>query len=351
MNTLKRLVKSVLESLKLFSFDARTRKEAFDVVFLSRLRVLDTDSQVFKKGVALGAVNPRRIILFSHFDSRSVIDPYVQYYLDFLSLDIDAYFFVISTSAELKNDTDILTHPRCLGILKRANFGLDFSSWKAGFKILKKRGINFNTLHSVTLANDSCFGPLVSLRKYFDLVEAEKLPVMGGITESFSFARHLQSYFIVLNGAALQIGFLEKFFQKVRPIASKSALIRRYEVGMGVLAAQLGVALWPLLRPDHLKAALLNEPDHAYSDFFGANSTVLHWDILLRDRLSPFLKKSVFLEQPSDFAPPGFSGWRQAIAAFSSYPVGLIESYAKVFGERTTFSATQTVENKNKGNP
>jgi hypothetical protein len=310
--------------------------------------MLGSDSEFLRRGFALGSAKPERVILFSHFDSRSIIDSYVQYYLDFLSKDIDAFFFIISTSAEIKNHADILSHPRCLGLLTRPNYGLDFSSWKAGYKILKNQGINFSSLRSLTLANDSCFGPFFGLKKYFDSIEDDRSSVMGGITESFSFARHLQSYFIVLNGSALRTRFLAKFFRGVRPIASKSALILRYEVGMGVLAARLNIELRPLLTAGQFSSSLSREPNHPYFEFFGANSTVLHWDILLREQLSPFLKKSVFLEQPSDFAPPEFSGWESSLKGFSSYPVELVESYAKAFTKRISFAGKGPVENKSK---
>ncbi len=338
MNSLKQLVRSVFSFLRLFSPNGETRKEAFDVVILSRLRMLTEDLGTFKTGAALSTAKPQRVILFSHFDSRSIIDPYVQYYLDFLSNDLDAFFFIVSTSAEINNPTDILNHPRCLGLVTRANYGLDFSSWKTGYKTLKAQGVDFTSLSSLTLANDSCFGPLFSLKKYFDMLEGDKAPLMGGATESFSFARHVQSYFVVLNGAALQTGFLARFFSSVRPIASKSALIMRYEVGMGVLAARFGIHLKPMLSAEQASLVLSRESNHPYFEFSGANSTVLHWDVLLRNQLSPFLKRSVFLEQPSDFAPPQFLEWKSAVAGFSHYPINLIESYAQVFGQRSTFT-------------
>ena len=82
-------------------------------------------------------------------------------------------------------------------ILERQNSGFDFAAWRDGMKT-----VGFDQLahfDSVTLMNDTCFGPLWDLKLIYQQFENDGEVDFWGMTnyrKDKDFNEHIQSYYL-----------------------------------------------------------------------------------------------------------------------------------------------------------
>lgn len=171
-------------------------------------------------------MNPKTLVVFSHFDCENKVDDYVVYYLSRLAqMGFDVVF--VSTS-DLGSDERDRIRNHCLKVICRENSGYDFYSYKVG---LLESGISLDSYQNVVLCNDSVYGPLRDLSGLFRRMEAENCDVWG-LVESEEIERHLQSFFLVFRRAVLDSGALGQFFNEVEVLQSKREVIDMYEIGL-----------------------------------------------------------------------------------------------------------------------
>lgn len=114
----------------------------------------------------------------------------------------------------------------CQAVLLRENRGFDFAAWaQAALEIdlpAQTRRVYF--------VNDSIFGP-VSPDAFHQLIERirSSSAEMVGLTEALAPIRHLQSYFFVFQGKALEPAFLGPWLRSIRLLPTKSLVIAAYE--------------------------------------------------------------------------------------------------------------------------
>ena len=194
-----------------------------------------------------------RVALFCHFDAQGAVRADVLRYLAALR---EAGFSIIAVSNGGALQPLAMTHLQtvCAAVLVRRNVGYDFCAWR---EALERFGVPRSDTELVLLANDSVYGPLHSLTPILARVMAGGADVWG-LTDSNQIRFHLQSYFLVAGAAAIRSDAWRRFWQSVRPVPSKSMMIRRYEVGLTQCLSRAGLrceALWPV--------ATLCQPDRA----------------------------------------------------------------------------------------
>jgi hypothetical protein len=99
----------------------------------------------------------------------------------------------------------------------------------------------------VLLANDSVYGPLAPLDAMLARIDLEAADLWGA-TESWQTRYHLQSFFVIAGRKALTSDAWRQFWARVRPVKSKSWVVRRYEVGLTQRLLRAGLrcaAIWP----------------------------------------------------------------------------------------------------------
>jgi hypothetical protein len=259
-----------------------------------------------------------------------------------------------------------VTYPEKLAIepevdlfVARRNTGFDFSAWLAGLGLLKNAT---SKLEELVLVNDSVFGPLFDLRPMFAKMSA--LPVDAwGITDSWQFAYHLQSYFLVLRRKAIASAAFAHFRESYPHPKFKSTVIELGEIGLtqALLSAGLKVAAYCPYREvaaawlDGLETRLQRlsaRPELATfartmpggpspDDYPGkelrnyqavavrlrrglpVNPAHAFWYTLVADFKSPFIKRDLLFSNASGV--PDICDAHSLIGRVSDYPLELIE--------------------------
>ena len=232
-----------------------------------------------------GAISPdhvRPLCLFSSYDSESIVRESVHYYLRQLKMAGFDTVFISTSDAISELDLKELAGC-CIRIISRENRGYDFYSWKVGLEAYPQ----YHEHAGLLLANDSVYGPLFDFGDIITRLENHDADIVG-MTDSFRYYPHLQSYFIYCKRPVVLSKEFINFFDQVKVIQLKSAVVRKYEVGFArILGKQFRLAaLYPLEdMPD--QTAYLERPKSEIDPTFRL------WKPLITKFKFPFLKRSL----------------------------------------------------------
>ncbi len=111
-------------------------------------------------------------------------------------------------------------------IMRRPNLGYDFGSWATALGTLPQ----LRRCPVVLLTNDSLLGPFAPIDHL--LAWAGKPgPSIRGLTSSYQFVRHIQSYFLAFRQGILDEAPWRDFFNNVRIEPDKDRVVLSYELG------------------------------------------------------------------------------------------------------------------------
>jgi lipopolysaccharide biosynthesis protein len=224
-----------------------------------------------------------RLVFFSHYDQNGIVHNYVLDYLKQLAQNNCCIIFV-STSPTLEKSSIELIQPYCHRIILRENIGLDFGSWRMAYDRYKKL---LSKASALLLLNDSCFGPFFELKPILDSFDQPN--TISGITLNKEVTPHLQSYFLYIPKDVFSSSFFKRFISGVQYYSDKNRIIYEYEIGFSTMALNAGYTLNPWVKNEQLT--------QKYSDVNGdKNLTIWYCDLLLKEKLSPFIKKAVFTD-------------------------------------------------------
>jgi lipopolysaccharide biosynthesis protein len=181
---------------------------------------------------------------------------------------------LVSNSGRLRAEALAAARAVCAAVLLRHNSGRDFSAWR---EALLRLGLPRPDTRRLLLTNDSLVGPLAPLAPLLARMDASA--DVWGLTESRELGWHLQSYFLLAQGAVLHSAAWQRFWRGVRPHPVKLLTVLRYEVGLSRSMRRAGFRL----------RALFATPDD------GANPTLAHWQAL-RIAGFPFIKRSLAVD-------------------------------------------------------
>ncbi len=178
----------------------------------------------------LNELQKKYLTVFAHYDKDNIIDDYVLYYLKGLKEISKNIIFVSDCDLpenEVKKLDDLCFHV----IAKKHGESNDFGSYKRGLFCAKELGIldNFDDL---ILANDSCYGPLSPFTPIFTCMEYRICDFWGMTQNKDNYPEHIQSYFVVFNKKILQNNKFFDFFNNIKKEASKTKIIKNYEIGL-----------------------------------------------------------------------------------------------------------------------
>jgi lipopolysaccharide biosynthesis protein len=228
-----------------------------------------------------------RICLFAHFNTQGQIDPVVVHYLEAIKkegLDI----VIITTSPNLLEEAVESVREVCHAIIHRENTDFDFGSWKCGLNTLE-----LTTYDELLLANDSVFGPIYSLNKLFERVDSSKAALIG-LTDSWEFQYHLQSYFLYFKKEVFKSEAFANFWKQDTLFTNKWDIITRFELTLTNYFRNEGYTAEPLYAYSELKQKFI-ESGYPYT---GDNPSIDMWEVLLRDFDYPFLKRELLIVNP-----------------------------------------------------
>lgn len=214
------------------------------------------------------------VCIFVSFAPRPYIKPHVQHHIKSLLGAGIKVALVINTDVESGHFTiDDELRQGLSGIFIRENAGFDFAAWAHIYALCEMRA-NWTRLF---LVNDSIIGPVndADFTRLIDRVRASESDFLG-LTENPIPARHVQSFFLVLNSRTLQNAAVNQMLLNTLNLSTKWQVIDVYETQLTRLLEAQG------LRSEVLFPALSAE----------GNDTFFRWFRLVELGF-PYIKTSV----------------------------------------------------------
>jgi hypothetical protein len=190
------------------------------------------------------AVAPK-VVLFMHYDRSGRVRGQILDYVRQLRTGGRSVVFV-TNAGRLVPEAMAALRELCAGIIIRRNQGYDFGAWCDAVEHL---ALPRAETEEVIFANDSVFGPLAPLDGALAALDYAKADIWG-LTESWQFRYHLQSFFMAFGPKALRSPAFKMFWDGIKPVPWKNYIVRYYEIGITQQMVKAGLscsAVWPYL--------------------------------------------------------------------------------------------------------
>ena len=281
-----------------------------------RLRPRDAaNTTIFDGDVRPGSRS--MLCVFAHYDRDGVIDDYVIHYLEALArLGCETVF--VSTAPDLDADCIRRIRPLTARIILRQNRGYDFGSWRDGLASCGELA----RYHRLVIANDSVYGPVRG--EVFETMKERGAPVWG-ITDSWRYVRHLQSYFLVFERPVLESEAFQGFWRGLPDHLFKHSVIVEGELGLARRLARAGFEIAALCEYRTLEQDIKRKS--ATTNWLGTpvNATHWGWKELVMNHGCPFIKVQLLRDNPKGIADVG--EWEAVVRAVSDYDAALIRRH------------------------
>ncbi len=255
-----------------------------------------------------------RILIYCHYNSYGYLSSHVIYTIKQVR-GIFARIIFVSNSPVQKEDIKIL-NSLVDKIIQRENKGFDFGAWKDA--IAAEGWNSLEKYDSLTLMNDTCFGPLFDMNKVYSKMESANYDFWGITNHKKSFygmpgkvhkpiPEHLQSYFLCFNRKVVLSPVFRRFWEGLRYYSNINHVIQNYETQLTSILNQAGF----------LGNAYIDTHDYRLNS---VNLAHCHPDVLIKNG-SPFVKIKSFIY----FDHPQYL--KQLISRVSNYDIQLIDDH------------------------
>ena len=253
----------------------------------------------------------KRLLLYVHYNKYDELSGHVLYQLEQLR-PLFSKLIVISNSQLTETATLTLKELGIAEVIQRENLGFDFAAWRDGMTHVGfERLADFD---SVTLMNDTCFGPLWDMSDLVEDFEQRQSVDFWGMTnfrKTKYFDEHLQSYFISFKNHVVASEVFQKFWTSIKTFTDVQDVIDNYETRVTSILTEEGFRYDAVFNTLDEEAGDLIHPDFSY---YRPISTLEH--------KVPFIKLKAFTDNEKkgrlllDY-----------ITKLSVYPVALIKSH------------------------
>ncbi|HFD8166549.1 TPA: rhamnan synthesis F family protein, partial [Streptococcus pyogenes] len=146
-----------------------------------------------------------RILLYVHFNKYNKISAHVYYQLEQMRSLFSKIVFISNSKVSHEDLKRLKNHCLVDEFLQRKNKGFDFSAWHDG--LITMGFDKLEEFDSLTIMNDTCFGPIWEMGPYFENFEEKEAVDFWGITNNRgtkAFKEHVQSYFMTFKNQVIQ---------------------------------------------------------------------------------------------------------------------------------------------------
>lgn len=255
-----------------------------------------------------------RLLIYVHFNKFDAISSHVIYQLENMNPLFSKVVFISNSQLSQKHVDSLFEKNLIDDFLQRPNSGYDFAAWHDG---MKRIGFDkLSSYDSVTVMNDTCFGPLWDMNGYYERFEADTEVDFWGMTNhkevkagNIYIDEHLQSYFISFKNRLVTSNVFQDFWKEVKSYDDVQMVIDHYETKYTKIFRNAGFNYKAILDTTNLEG------------FFHCNFTIHYPHVLLENKV-PFIKIKTF-DLSQHLSPYTL----KAIEASSAYPVSLIDSH------------------------
>ena len=253
-----------------------------------------------------------RILLYVHFNKYKRVSNHVFYQLEQLKPLFSKIIFISNSHIEEAIKKTLYDEFGISNVLERYNKGYDFAAWRDGMSAVGFEELK--TYDSLTLMNDTCFGPLWDLEPIYKHFEVDTQVDFWGMTnfrKTKYFEEHLQSYFVTFKQQILRSISFQEFWEQVKDFTDVQDVIDHYETKFTQYFTEVGFTYQATFDTRLEEATDLIHPDFTYYKPF----TIL-------EKKVPFLKVKAISGNP-------FSAryLLEEIKERTSYPVSLISEH------------------------
>ncbi|HEM3578289.1 TPA: alpha-L-Rha alpha-1,3-L-rhamnosyltransferase [Streptococcus suis] len=256
-----------------------------------------------------------RLLIYVHYNKYDAISSHVMYQLKEMNPLFSKVIFISNSQLSDKYVSVLFSENLIQEFIQRKNVGYDFAAWKDGLEL---EGLeNLGQYDSVTVMNDTCFGPLWDMEPYYKKYENDSNIDFWGMTNhaevkghNLYIPEHLQSYFISFKTRLVCSSVFQNFWHSVVAHTDVQKVIDEYETQYTKIFTKAGF---------NYTAVLDTVPIH--QEYFHRNFTI-HYPQVLLDHKVPFIKIKTF-DLSQHLSPYTI----RAVKEQSNYPVELIESH------------------------
>ncbi len=168
-----------------------------------------------------------RLFLFAGYDKNGIIDDALTYYVRSISQFGD---IVLCMDSQCSDDELSKLAPYVKHAMATRHGEYDFGSYKRAY-IWATQNLNLSDYDFVYILNDSVFGPLYPMDKYFNDMESAGTDVFGLCYNPTGRRPHIQSWFIGMRPTVFLSKWFNEFMHAVTHQSDKGAITYLYEYG------------------------------------------------------------------------------------------------------------------------
>lgn len=256
-----------------------------------------------------------RILFYVHFNRSNRLSEHVIYQLAQMRNIFSKIVFISNSSLSSVDKKKISKF--CDHLHMRDNIGYDFAAWRDGINLIGWSGLsNFD---SVTLMNDTCFGPIYPMIDTYKIMEDISIDFWGVTDHRASrdgmpgsngpIPPHIQSYMAVYNKKVVRSKIFKDFWNNIKNYQDVDKVISQYETQLTGLLCGAGFKYSVLFNTE--KYSKIHKISiHNYSELLPL--------LLIRNRV-PLLKIKSFKHTPLSLIKNELKN--------TYYPLGLIDKH------------------------
>ncbi|MBR4891690.1 MAG: hypothetical protein IKZ34_00720 [Alphaproteobacteria bacterium] len=178
----------------------------------------------------------KRLFLFAGYHPKNIIDDALVHYVKSLSKFGD---IVLCMDSDCPDSEINKIKKHTLHSITARHGEYDFGSYKRAY-LWACDNLKLSDYDFVYLVNDSVYGPLYPLDRYFDAMENMGHPAFGLVTKKYTTHPHIQSWFIGTKPEIFLSDWFDKFMRQIKKLANKGQITTLYENGFSELIVKHG---------------------------------------------------------------------------------------------------------------
>ncbi|MEF2025309.1 rhamnan synthesis F family protein [Streptococcus canis] len=206
-----------------------------------------------------------RVLLYVHFNKYNKVSKHIYYQLEKLRPLFTTVVFISNSKVEQKELENLQKQRLIDSFIQRENKGFDFAAWHDG---MMKIGFDDLTLcDSLTIMNDTCFGPLWEMAPYFEKFDNNQSVDFWGLTnnrKTSSFKEHIQSYFITFKQHVIQSNAFLNFWKTIKEYDNVQEVIQKYETQVTTTLLEAGFNYQTVFDTREADSSFMLHPDFSY---------------------------------------------------------------------------------------
>ncbi|WP_394405101.1 rhamnan synthesis F family protein [Streptococcus sp. 20-1249] len=207
----------------------------------------------------------KRLLLYVHFNKFHSLSSHVKYQLEHMRPLFSKVVFISNSSFSEKLEQELRQASLIDDCFRRENVGFDFAAWRDGMSF-----VGFDRLQdydSVTLMNDTCFGPLWDMGEVYRQFEENVDVDFWGMTNfraNAQFREHIQSYYLSFKNPVLKSQVFQEFWMTVQNFTAVQDVIDNYETRVTTVLTDAGFRYKTVLDTVDLDTTGMLHPDFSY---------------------------------------------------------------------------------------